>query len=201
MRTSLLRHTGTGQCQEQTARHCCGLDLPLHPSAAEAWRDAGVRLAAKNGEAQITAEEQKPVLLSLKTTFISVLRSGTLSANVGRLDGQAGTAWDPAGGAHERLLVKCFERLGAFEGPRISGRDPHYARKVGQRHQAVEAARLSGEQHRHRRENTGYSCFQDYSMPRPILLLIGVGFCKGAKRSPALTFGAWNGHNRERIFS
>lgn len=72
-------------------------------------------------------------------------QSSALPANLGRLDGQVRAAWDPACRADERLLLKCLERLGVVEGSRVCGRHPHHAGEVGQRHAAVEGARLSGE--------------------------------------------------------
>ena len=74
--------------------------------------------------------------------------SGALSANAGRLDGQVRAARAPSGGADERFLVErlVVERLRVLEGPRVGRRDPHHAGEVGQRHAALEGARLSGEQ-------------------------------------------------------
>lgn len=70
--------------------------------------------------------------------------TGSLSANLGRLDGQVLAIRDPVSGTHQRFGLWPFERLGFTAGSGVRRRHPHNTREVGQRDKAMEGTRLFG---------------------------------------------------------
>lgn len=156
--------------------HTCN-DRPLRPATYKS-----VCSGLSSDDRQIRNSPPPPPLKVCRPPEPIRHPPGALPTNFGRLDRQVRTPGNPTGRAHERLQgIPCVPPR-----PRLCRHHPHHSGEMGQRHTALEGARLLG----------GYVCLLvgvDFrSDPRHILAYLRADLSPGRPGCEVLQRHVWS---------